>query len=145
MAADAGWQEGEHPRGGNAENKGQFSSAGGLQGGGEPDILIGRSLGAKEQNYEVFDPASGRFFKFVEGTKIQNVEVFAGHKGAKPLEELTVDRLVEKFGGEPLRWQHAKGFGVLDRDGEEEKAEVHWFQEPSAGKKDFFVKRWRDE
>jgi hypothetical protein len=29
MAADAGWREGEHPRGGNAENKGQFSKAGG--------------------------------------------------------------------------------------------------------------------
>jgi hypothetical protein len=40
------------------------------------------------------------------------------------------------------KWQHAKGIGVIDCDGEEIKAEVHWFQEESVGKVKFKVKRW---
>ena len=35
--------------------------------------------------------------------------------------------------------------GVIDFDGEERKAEVHWFQEETVGKVKFKVKRWIDE
>ena len=43
------------------------------------------------------------------------------------------------------KWQHCKGNGVIDFDGEERKAEVHWFQEETVGKVKFKVKRWIDE
>lgn len=106
------------------------------------DILIGKSLGAKAKNYDVLDPATGQFFHFVEGTKIQNAEVFAGYGVKKPLHEEVAEGLVKEFGGTPEKWQHAKGVGVLDYHGDELNAEVHWFQEDSVGKVKFKVKRW---
>lgn len=106
------------------------------------DILIGKSLGAKSKNYDVIDPTTGEFFRFVEGTKIRNAEVFAGHGVRKPLLEEVAEGLTKEFGGTPEKWQHAKGFGVLDYDGDEVEAEVHWFQEESVGKVKFKVKRW---
>ena len=42
------------------------------------DIVIGRSVGAKAKNYVILDPDTGELFNFVEGTKIQNAQVFAG-------------------------------------------------------------------
>lgn len=106
------------------------------------DIIIGKSVGAKAQNYDIIDPSSGEYFNFMEGTKIQNVEVFAGHGVKKPLRQEVVEGLTKEFGGNPDKWQHAKGIGVLDYHGEELKAEVHWFQEETVGKVKFKVKRW---
>lgn len=48
----------------------------------ETNIQIGRSLGAKALNYDIKDPHTGRIFRFLEGTTIRNVEVFAG-KGVR--------------------------------------------------------------
>lgn len=44
----------------------------------QPNLQIGRSLGAKALNYDVKDPRSGRSYRFLEGSTIGNVEVFAG-------------------------------------------------------------------
>ena len=107
-----------------------------------PDIDIGRSIGAKAKNYDVIDPASGEYFHFVEGTRIQNAEVFAGYGVKTPLREEVSEGLTNEFGGAPSKWQHAKGTGVLDYYGDETKAEVHWFQEETVGKVKFKVKRW---
>lgn len=106
------------------------------------DIIIGKSLGAKSKNYEVIDNITGEYFHFVEGTKIQNAEVFAGYGVKKPLREEVAEGLAKEFGGSPEKWQHAKGVGVLDYHGDELKAEVHWFQEESVGKVKFKVKEW---
>lgn len=106
------------------------------------DTLIVRSLSAKAKNYDVIDPATGEFFRFVEGTKIYNSEVFAGSGVKKPLREEVIEGLTKEFGGNPAKWQHAKGIGTLDYHGEELKAEVHWFQEESVGKVKFKVKEW---
>ena len=106
------------------------------------DTEIQRSAGAKAKNYKVIDPSSGEYFNFVEGTKIQNSEVFAGYAVKKNLNEAVAEGLTREFGGEPAKWQHAKGIGVLDYYGEEVKAEVHWFQEESVGKVKFKVKEW---
>jgi SPP1 gp7 family putative phage head morphogenesis protein len=106
------------------------------------DILIGKSLGAKSKNYDVIDPASGEYFRFVEGTKIQNAKVFAGYGVKKPLHDGVAEGLTKEFGGDPEKWQHAKGIGVLDYYGDELEAEVHWFQEESVGKVKFKVKEW---
>lgn len=109
------------------------------------DIIIGRSVGAKAENYNVEDKATGEIFHFAEGSRIQNSEVFAGYGTNKPLHEDTVTGLITEFKeSSPDKWQHSKGQGIIDYYGEERKAEVHWFQEPSAGKVKFKIKRWLD-
>lgn len=108
-------------------------------------FAIGRSVGAKAKNYDVMDKQTGLVYRFVEGTRIVNPTVFAGYKGVKPLKEETVEGLVKEFGGSADKWQHAKGVGTLDVDGEEIRAEVHWFQEETVGKVKFKVKEWLDD
>lgn len=83
---------------------------------------------------------SGEFFSFAEGTKIQNVEVFAG-KGVKT-EYRNAQKYVDKYGGKLEDWQHVKGTGILSTSDGDIKAEVHWSQCEGIGKVDFFVKRW---
>lgn len=109
------------------------------------DTTIFRTLSARAKNYDVEDKSTGIVYKFVEGTKIQNSEVFAGYKTHHPLNEEVAKGLSEQIGGIPEKWQHCKGVGVLDVDGEHIKAEVHWFQEESVGKHKFKVKEWFDD
>lgn len=109
------------------------------------DILIRKSVGAKFRNYDVLDPATGEIFHFVEDTKIQNAQVFAGSGTKKSLHEGVAEGLAEQIGGSPEKWQHCKGDGVLNYHGEERRAEVHWFQEETIGKVKFKVKEWKDE
>lgn len=108
------------------------------------DIEIGKSVGAKSKNYDILDPATGEYFHFAEGSKIQNAQVFAGKGCKKPLEKVVSEGLAQQIGGKPEKWQHAKGHGVIDFYGEERKAEVHWFQEESVGKHKFKIKEWED-
>lgn len=109
----------------------------------EPDILIGRDLGAKAKNYQIMDLATGEFFQFVQGSRIQNVEVFAG-KGTRT-EFRKAQKYAEQHGGSPEDWQHVKGHGLVETADGDRKAEVHWVQCEGVGKFDFFVKRWEDE
>jgi hypothetical protein len=109
-----------------------------------PDIEIGKSIGAKALNYDVLDPATGEYFRFVEGTRIRNSEVFAGSGAKKPLKTEVAEGLTKEFGGNPDKWQHAKGIGTLEYHGEELDAEVHWFQEETVGKVKFKVKEWKE-
>lgn len=90
----------------------------------------------------VLDLATGEYFNFANGTKIQNAEVFAGYRGQKPLLVEVAEGLAEEFGGQPDKWQHSKGIATLDYYGDEAQAEVHWFQEETVGKVKFKVKRW---
>lgn len=109
------------------------------------DIQIGRSVGAKSRNYDVIDKSTGEIYHFIEGTKIQNAEVFAGKGVSKSLREEVAEGLAKEFGGKPSDWQHLKGIAELDCGGEYRKAEVHWFQAAGSGKVKFKVKRWLDE
>lgn len=106
------------------------------------DFQIFRTLSARAKNYEIVDKHSGEIYKFVEGTRIQNAEVFAGYGVKKNLREEVALGLSEQFGGKPDKWQHAKGVGIIDVYGEEIMAEVHWFQEESVGKVKFKIKEW---
>lgn len=108
----------------------------------ESDIVIGRSVGAQAKNYTVLDLETGEFFRFAGGTRIQNVEVFAG-KGTKK-EFRKAQKYADRYGGSPENWQHAKGHGVVETQDGNRKAEVHWVQCEGIGKFDFFVKRWED-
>lgn len=107
------------------------------------DILISKSVGAKSKNYEVMDLATGEMFRFVEGTKIQNVEVFAGKGSSTPYHKAY--KYANVHGGNVEDWQHVKGFGWLETPDGDRHAEVHWSQCEGKGKHDFFVKRWLDE
>lgn len=111
------------------------------------DIKIPKSVGAKFKNYKVVDKTTGVEYEFAPGTRIQNGEVFAGKGTRHPLHEGVAEGLSKEFGGTPSKWQHAKGFGVLqdEETGEELQAEVHWFQEETVGKVKFKVKRWLDD
>ena len=102
----------------------------------EPDIEIGRSLSAKAKNHDVLDLDTGEVYNFAEGTKIQNVKVFAG-KGTKK-EFRTAQKYANKYGGRPEDWQHAKGFGLLATPDGDREAEVHWVQCPGIGQFEFF-------
>ena len=106
------------------------------------DFQIGNSLGAKAKNYQVMDLETGELFSFVEGTRIQNVEVFAGKGVSKPY--WNAGKYVEKFGGKAEDWQHVKGEGWLDTPDGDRYAEIHWSQCEKYGKVDFFIKRWKD-
>ena len=108
------------------------------------EFEIHRSFGAKAKNYWVYDPASGKYFSFVEGTKIRDPKVFAGKGGVRSLLPEVAEGLSKQIGGKPSEWQHCKGFGTIDRAGEEWEVEVHWFQESSVGKHKFVVKAWLD-
>jgi SPP1 gp7 family putative phage head morphogenesis protein len=107
------------------------------------DIVIAKSVGAKSKNFEVMDLATGEMFNFVEGTKIQNVEVFAGKGSKTPYRKAYV--YANAHGGKEEDWQHVKGFGWLETPEGDMRAEVHWSQCEGIGKYDFFVKRWLDE
>ena len=108
----------------------------------EDDIIIGRSVGAKATNYDVMDLETGEIFHFVEGSKIQNVQIFAG-KGSKTVFR-KAEKYAERFGGKAVDWQHAKGFGTLETWDGAREVEVHWVQCSGIGKFEFFIKEWLD-
>ena len=110
-----------------------------------PDTRIFKTLSARAKNYEVEDKSTGTIYRFAEGTRIQNSEVFAGYRTRHPLDEEVARGLSEQIGGKPNKWQHCKGIGTIDMNGEYVKAEVHWFQEESVGKHKFKVKRWLED
>lgn len=106
------------------------------------DTYIGRSLGAKALNYDVF--YEGRYVHFVEGTHITNKEIIAGRGSHVRIR--VEDYLIAEYGGKRGFWCKMKGRGWLDIDGSNEYAEVHWYEEPSVGKFDFKVKKlWNDK
>ena len=118
----------------NENAKGAFTSI------PDRDIIIGRSVGAKALNYDIMDLDTGEIFHFVEGTKIQNVQVFAG-KGTR-IAFRKAEKFAARYGGKASDWQHAKGFGVLNTPDGNREAEVHWVQCADIGKFEFFVKEW---
>ena len=119
-----------------------------LTGGGKSGIIkledeaVLRSLGAKTRNYDIEDKASGRILHYAEGTKVQNREVFAGYGTGTPLHEGVAEGLAAQYGGKPQKWQHVKGIGTIEDDGENVRAEVHWFQEESVGQVKHKIKKW---
>lgn len=103
---------------------------------------IPRSVDVKSTNYEIEDKATGLIYHYAEGTKVQNREVFAGYGTNTPLHDGVAEGLTNQYGGSVEKWQHAKGIGVIDDDGENVRAEIHWFQEETVGQVKHKVKRW---
>ena len=108
-------------------------------------FVVGRSVGAKALNFNVV-MKTGELSRFVEGSTVDVLKVFAGY-GSKPYKELRqAERLAEMYGGNPEKWFHASGEGWLfdPKDGKIRRAEVHWMEEETVGKEEFYFKRWRD-
>lgn len=108
----------------------------------EPGFAIGRSLGAAALNYDVEDKRTGKSYKFLEGSSIHDVEVFAGKGVRNKLKPEVARGLSEQVGGRPRDWKHAKGVGTLVVGGKPVDAEVHWFEATGQPKVKFKVKRW---
>ena len=88
------------------------------------------------------DLQTGEMYHFAEGTKLQDVEVFAGKGTKTPFRK--ADKYAERYGGEAKNWQHVKRFGTLDTPDGDRNAEVHWVQCQGFGKHEFFIKEWLD-
>lgn len=108
---------------------------------------VGAVVNKKETNwdqYDIIDPKSRMKYHLMPGTRIRNPKTFAGKGGVKKLQPETLVGLVEEFGGSFQNWQHRKGLGTIDYQGEPREAEIHWFQEESVGRHKFRVKEWLD-
>ena len=76
----------------------------------------------------------------MEGSKLQNKEAFAGLGCKRRID--CVDSLVAKFGGKAEHWMKFKAIAEIRLpNGEIQKAEVHWYEEPTIGK--VMIKRKR--
>ena len=96
---------------------------------------IGRSVGAKAKNYKVYNPVTGQDMPLTEGTRITQPKdhIMAGKGRNRQIDEL--DFLLDNYGGDPLEWTKEKGFGYVDDEyGDSHYVELHWYQEPTAGK-----------
>ena len=152
---DKDWEEDEHPRGGNPQNKGWFSKKDvensqknnlpkereRVNIESEEYLYIPRAVGAKFSNYEVVDRETGEVYKFVEGDNKYHIECFAGKGGRKPLRPEVAEAMAKRLECAPREVSHCKAVCLLDVDGEAIPAEVHWFQS-SSKKCSFFIKKW---
>lgn len=106
--------------------------------------VIRNSVGSKSvSDYSVMDLSSGDFFKFAQGSKLKNVQVFAGKGVNTPFRK--AQKYADRYGGDVENWQHVKGFGVIETEDGDRDVEVHWVQCEGIGRHDFFIKRWLDE
>lgn len=104
-----------------------------------PDEVLPKSLSARWINQDIKMP-DGTVAHFVEGSKLHNIEVFAGKGTKTPIRD--VERLVKKYGGQVENWQKVKGIGMINHNEEEAEAELHWYYEPSQGKQEIKFKRY---
>lgn len=107
---------------------------------------IGRSVGAKAKNYQIYNPVTGDFTQLAEGTHIIQPKnhIMAGYGRDRQID--CIDWLVDKHGGDAIKWTKEKGFGfVLDEYSDVRKVELHWYQEPSVGKVEMKIKERNGE
>ena len=116
-----------------------IGSAGGTM--DDNGFWIGRSLGAKAKNYKILLP-NGDSVYLTEGPRITNVTTIAGKGRNRQIDQ--IDLLLERYGGSELEWMKKKGLGYVDFHGESYLVELHWYEEPTAGKHEWKVKPNRD-
>lgn len=101
------------------------------------EIYIPKSVGAKAKNFDIRLP-NDEIVHLTEGTRVTNIETIAGKGRDRQIDE--IDTLLYLHGGSEFEWQKKKGLGYVDYEGESYRAELHWYEEPTAGKHDWKVK-----
>lgn len=102
------------------------------------DTHIGRSLGAKVKNYEIY--FNGKTYHVLEGTSITNNQIFAGKGQNRAIDDSY--RLEKRYGVPASEWVKVKGIAIIDVDGKGEKAEIHWYEAIGHGKEEMKIKEW---
>ncbi len=138
------WDESKHPR----DSHGRFTEVGKVyrQNASYGEILrlsdeqLPRSVGAKWGNYDISMP-DGSIAHFVEGSKLQDKEVFAG-RGCRTKIRDRYDLTRDYPGSHPDMWQKVKAKAQIRlHNGEVLAAEIHWYEEQTIGKVEFKYKK----
>ena len=78
------------------------------------------------------------------GSYVENVIIIAEGAGIRTVEKLRIENPLPN--GELTNvedWKKVVGNAILIDNGEERKAEIHWYQCDSIGKRRLKVKRWK--
>ena len=78
------------------------------------------------------------------GSYVENVIIIAEGAGIRTVEKLRIENPLPN--GELTNvedWKKVVGNAILIDNGEERKAEIHWYQCRNLGKKEFKVKKWK--
>lgn len=90
-----------------------------------PDIKIIKAVGASGKNYPIELPG-GNHTRFIEGTKITNVAVFAGKGTDVKIKD--TKRLEATYNIPKDEWMKVSGNGYIMVNGQKRFVEVHWYQ-----------------
>ena len=113
---------------------------------------VPRSLGAAAKVYTAKEDTPVRKghkkeWTLKEGSEIKNISLIARGHGIKIVATLIKNH--KRTNGTSTKatdWTKKKGFGtVIDKNGHERDAELHWYECRGMGKIDFKVKAWKDE
>ena len=109
---------------------------------------VPRSLGARAVTYTAkadFDvKMRDKNFILKEGSKVTDIELIARGNGIKKVQSLIND-YPRQDGSKTTAsdWTKKKGNGtVVDSEGKQRDAELHWYECKGLGKKKFKVKKW---
>lgn len=106
-----------------------------------PDIKIIKAVGASGKNYPIELPG-GNHTRFIEGTKITNVTVFAGKGTDVKIKD--TKRLEATYNIPKDEWMKVSGNGYIMSEGTKKHVEVHWYQADD-DRYEMKVKRYLDE
>ena len=127
-----------------AKNKEQSDKARGAQ---KPYRVNPKNLGLNDikaedanKSSDVLHLRTRQRYKFKEGTKITQVEAFAG-KGCKR-EFRDAEKYAKRYGGKKEDWQHCSGKAVITNGKHDLKREVHWVQGADGKMREAFIKEY---
>ena len=113
---------------------------------------VPRSLGAVAKVYTAKEDTPVRKghkkdWTLKQGSQVTNIKQIARGHGIKIVGTLIKNhKRPNGASTSATDWTKKKGFGtVVDKNGRERKAELHWYECQGMGKIDFKVKKWKDE
>ncbi len=118
---------------------------------GKTTWRVPKSLGAVAKVYTAKADVSVRkgkseTYTLKAGSKVNNIELIARGHGIK-----TIGKLIKKYkrpngsATDATDWTKKKGIGtVIDKNGNERQAELHWYECQGMGKMEFKVKAWKE-
>ena len=110
------------------------------------NISVGHSSGAMFKNAYSVKLPDGRYARLAGGTKITKIKVFAGKGTDVPIREANM--LEKAYHYKAKEWEKARGEGIIRDEGENKKAELHWYQAGKGKKKEIVkmkVKRFMND